>query len=63
MAERLNSLGAQNWRRFAGQDYFDPGGVFLSAVLCAPLVFTMFVILVSLLVRGSSSIEPLGASW
>ena len=48
MAERLNSLAARHWHQFAGQNYFDPGGVFLSAVLSAPLVFTMFVILVGL---------------
>ena len=46
MAERLNSLAARHWRQFSGQNYFDPNGVFLSAVLSAPLVFTMFVILV-----------------
>ena len=46
LAERLNALGASHWQRFAGQNYFDPNGVFVSTVLSAPLVFDMFVILV-----------------
>ena len=45
-AERLNRLGARHWRSFAGQDYFDPHGVFASALLSAPLLLVMFVILV-----------------
>jgi hypothetical protein len=46
-AERLNSLASQHWRRFARQPYFDPHGVFTSAVLSAPLLVIMFVILAS----------------
>lgn len=45
-SERLNALGARHWQRFAGQNYFDGSGIFVSAVLSAPLVFTMFVTLV-----------------
>ena len=47
-AERLNKLGARHWDRFAGQDYFDSSGIFTSALLSAPLVFDMVVILVRL---------------
>ena len=50
LAERLNALGASHWLRFAGQNYFDPNGVFVSTVLSAPLVFDMFVILVRALI-------------
>ncbi len=46
LAERLNALGASHWQRFAGQNYFDSNGVFVSTVISAPLVFDMFVILV-----------------
>jgi len=46
LAERLNALSASHWQRFAGQNYFDSNGVFVSTVLSAPLVFDMFVILV-----------------
>lgn len=50
-AERLNALGGRHWQRFAGQNYFDEGGIFVSAVLSAPLVFTMFVVLVRFIHR------------
>ena len=61
LAERLNALGAARWRDFAGQNYFDPGGVFVSAVLSAPLVFDMFVILVR--GRRCGRCAPLGTGF
>jgi hypothetical protein len=45
-AQRLNKLLGEHWRIFAGQPYFDDQGVFISAVVSAPLLFTMFVQLV-----------------
>ena len=47
-SERLNRALAQNWQTFAGQPYFDENGIFISAVLSAPLVLDMLVILVRL---------------
>ena len=45
-AERINDLAARHWQSFATQDYFDAHGIFYSAVVSAPLLATMFVILV-----------------
>ena len=44
--EGINSLAAQHWQRFAKQPYFDPKGIFYSAIISAPLVLLMFIILV-----------------
>ncbi|CAL8467438.1 g6976 [Coccomyxa elongata] len=52
-AQRLNKLLAEHWRSFAGQPYFDEQGVFISAVVSAPLLLTMFVQLVSYLCQAS----------
>lgn len=46
-SERLNKILGQQWKTFAGQPYFDKNGIFISAVLSAPLVLDMLVILVS----------------
>jgi len=53
-AERINSLGAQHWRSFARQPYFDPHGIFTSTLLSGPLLLTMFVILINYLMAASS---------
>jgi hypothetical protein len=45
--ETLNSLGAEHWRSFSKQPYFDGNGIFYSAVVSAPLMIIMFIILVS----------------
>ncbi len=45
-AERLNRLAGRHWQRFAKQNYFDEHGVFAGALLGAPLLLIMFVILV-----------------
>lgn len=44
--ERLNGFGSRHWKMFAGQDYFDEHGVFMGAMLGAPLLLIMFIILV-----------------
>lgn len=42
----LNAAGAQRWREFAGQDYFDEQGLFVSAVVCLPMcLVSLFVLL------------------
>ncbi|KAK2078442.1 hypothetical protein QBZ16_003282 [Prototheca wickerhamii] len=53
-AERINDLAARHWQSFATQDYFDAHGIFYSAVVSAPLLATMFVILINYLVTTSS---------
>ncbi|DBA85328.1 TPA: hypothetical protein ACH3X2_006016 [Trebouxia sp. C0005] len=52
-SERLNRVLGQHWRSFAGQPYFDKNGIFISAVLSAPLVLDMLVILVCYLLSLS----------
>lgn len=47
-SERLNKMLGGQWQTFAGQPYFDKNGIFISAVLSAPLVLDMLVILVGL---------------
>lgn len=45
-SERLNHLGAEHWRAFAGQDYFDKHGVFISVLWSAPLLGDAFLIII-----------------
>lgn len=45
-SERLNKTLGRHWQTFASQPYFDANGIFISAVLSAPLVLDMLVILV-----------------
>ncbi|GIL81563.1 hypothetical protein Vretimale_743 [Volvox reticuliferus] len=49
-AERLNRLGAKHWQEFAGQDYFDSAGVFMSAVVSGPQLMVMFIVLINYLI-------------
>lgn len=49
MAERLNNLGAEHWETIATQDYFDSQGVFVSLMVCLPLMIIAVVMLISLL--------------
>eukprot|EP00873_Tetraselmis_striata_P038614 jgi/Tetstr1/458878/TSEL_004386.t1 len=53
-SESINSYLATQWEAFATQPYFDPRGVFISAVLSVPLVLIMFVILINYLVASAS---------
>ena len=46
LAERINSYCANNWRRFASQDYFDKNGVFAGALFSAPLLCMCLIMLV-----------------
>ncbi|GIL66355.1 hypothetical protein Vafri_19849 [Volvox africanus] len=49
-AERLNRLGAQHWQKFAGQNYFDSAGVFMSAVVSGAQLIVMFIVLINYLI-------------
>ncbi|RAL37872.1 hypothetical protein DM860_000566 [Cuscuta australis] len=48
-AENLNKLLAANWKSFAKQNYFDPHGVFISALWSGPLLVIAIIILVNTL--------------
>ncbi|KAM7510945.1 hypothetical protein LguiB_009820 [Lonicera macranthoides] len=49
LAERLNIFLGENWKSFAGQNYFDPQGVFLSVLWSGPLLVISIIILVNTL--------------
>ncbi|KAF4388185.1 hypothetical protein G4B88_021881 [Cannabis sativa] len=49
LAERLNSFLGKNWKSFAGQNYFDPNGVFLSVLWSGPLLIIAIIILINTL--------------
>ncbi|EYU23944.1 hypothetical protein ABFS82_14G317200 [Erythranthe guttata] len=49
LAERLNHLLAGNWKSFAGQNYFDSHGIFLSILWSGPLLVIAIIILVNTL--------------
>lgn len=50
-AERINSLAARHWQTFATQNYFQSHGTFTSALLSAPLLLTMFTVLINYLME------------
>mmetsp|Transcript_20524 Transcript_20524/g.61782 ORF Transcript_20524/g.61782 Transcript_20524/m.61782 type:complete len:170 (+) Transcript_20524:523-1032(+) len=52
--ERLNGFGSRHWKKFAGQNYFDEHGVFMGAMLGAPLLLIMFIILITYLLQLAS---------
>ncbi|XP_065843615.1 transmembrane protein 18-like isoform X2 [Oscarella lobularis] len=43
--ERINEYGAENWRLFAGQQYFDSSGLFMTLVFSLPIVLNCLLIL------------------
>lgn len=49
LAERFNSHLGQNWKSFAGQNYFDSNGVFLSVLWSGPLLVIAIIILINTL--------------
>lgn len=49
LAERINTFLGNNWKSFAGQNYFDPHGLFLSVLWSGPLLFIAIIILVNTL--------------
>ncbi|KAG9444000.1 hypothetical protein H6P81_015340 [Aristolochia fimbriata] len=50
LAENINAVLAKNWRSFAGQNYFDPHGLFLSVLWSGPLILISIIILVNSLI-------------
>ncbi|XP_057475641.1 uncharacterized protein LOC130763686 [Actinidia eriantha] len=49
LAETLNIFLRDNWKSFAGQNYFDPRGLFLSVLWSGPLLVIAILILVNTL--------------
>ncbi|XP_062024790.1 uncharacterized protein LOC133740874 [Rosa rugosa] len=49
LAERFNGFLGQNWKSFAGQNYFDSNGVFLSVLWSGPLLVIAIIILINTL--------------
>ncbi|KAL8467226.1 hypothetical protein ACS0TY_036085 [Phlomoides rotata] len=49
LAERLNRILSANWKSFAGQNYFDTNGLFLSVLWSGPLLVISIIILVNTL--------------
>uniref|UniRef100_A0ACD6AI45 Uncharacterized protein n=1 Tax=Avena sativa TaxID=4498 RepID=A0ACD6AI45_AVESA len=50
LAEKLNTFLGQNWKSFSSQNYFDPQGLFISAMWFAPLLLITILIMVNTLV-------------
>lgn len=46
LAETINTTLGNNWKNFAGQNYFDPHGLFFSVLWSGPLLFIAIIILV-----------------
>lgn len=42
----LNSMGAQHWREFSRQNYFDANGVFIGSVVGLPCIVNLLILLV-----------------
>lgn len=50
-ADALNTWGAQHWEDFARHNYFEKNGAFVSALISAPLLFGMLIVLFNLAVH------------
>ncbi|KAF9620269.1 hypothetical protein IFM89_011004 [Coptis chinensis] len=48
-AEKINTALRNNWKSFAGQNYFDPHGVFVSVLWSGPLLCISILILMNTL--------------
>ncbi|GLJ24304.1 hypothetical protein SUGI_0463700 [Cryptomeria japonica] len=55
-AETINYHLSRNWKKFAGQNYFDPHGVFLSNMWSGPLLVISTIILINTLITLSQLI-------
>lgn len=53
LAEKLNDYGANEWERFASQNYFDSRGVFVSLMLSAPLLVVSACMLIAIIREAS----------
>jgi hypothetical protein len=52
-AEYINRWASHNWESFATQNYFDERGIFVSIMLCAPLLLDSLVMLLLFLREAS----------
>jgi transmembrane protein 18 len=52
-SERLNRIAARNWASFATQNYFDGRGVFMSIMVCTPLLLDSLIMLLLFLREAS----------
>ncbi|KAI8110120.1 hypothetical protein M9435_001799 [Picochlorum sp. BPE23] len=50
-ADVLNAWGARHWEDFARHNYFEKNGAFVSAIISAPLLFGMLIVLVNLAIH------------
>jgi hypothetical protein len=62
LAERWNELGARHWRSFATQNYFDRRGIFVSIMLCAPLLFDSLIMMILFLREASQLLVEVKAA-
>lgn len=53
-AKWVNNLGDAYWKDFAGQNYFDERGVFISVMFSMPLLVLAFCMLVNALRMAAS---------
>lgn len=54
-SEYINSWAAQNWTNFCTQNYFDTSGVFMTVMVCAPLLVDSLIML-SFFLREASQL-------
>jgi hypothetical protein len=45
-------MGALHWKQFSTQDYFDPNGIFISALFSFPLLIMTLIILINLVLEN-----------
>ncbi|KAL0928781.1 hypothetical protein M5K25_000703 [Dendrobium thyrsiflorum] len=50
LAERINRFLAKNWKSFAGQNYFDPNGLFISVLWSGPLLLISIILVINTLI-------------
>jgi transmembrane protein 18 len=53
-AQWLNAFGAAHWKEFAGQNYFDERGVFISVMYSTPMLLCAFFLLLNALRSASA---------
>lgn len=56
MLVRTSYSGSQHWNEFAGQQYFDAGGMFLSTTLCLPILLNLVILTVCWVSTSYSSL-------
>lgn len=61
-AQILNDLGAKQWRVFATQNYFDRRGIFVSIMLCAPLLLDSLIMMILYLREASQLLVEVKAA-